>query len=208
MPTASIVRITGFGSAGIIGVLLLLTGYQAACIDRPLPAPGPLGEPRQRELATPRELPAPKGFTITATHEYDVTAVVVSRKRYRLDHEASVCPVDVILAWGPLTEEPNNEAIKWRQGGRWGYWRPLEEATVSTSSIARYAANTHLVPPEDDPATRSAVMALRRGDVVRLSGYLVNIMGDDGWRWSSSRTRTDTGDGSCELFYVTGFENL
>jgi hypothetical protein len=33
-------------------------------------------------------------------------------------------------------------------------------------------------------------------------GYLVEVRGRDGFRWRSSLTREDTGNGACELVWV------
>jgi hypothetical protein len=38
--------------------------------------------------------------------------------------------------------------------------------------------------------------------VVALTGYLVEVRGPDGFRWRSSLTREDTGNGACELVWV------
>jgi len=43
---------------------------------------------------------------------------------------------------------------------------------------------------------------VRIGQVVELHGQLIQADGKDGWRWISSLTRTDTGDGSCEVVWV------
>jgi len=43
---------------------------------------------------------------------------------------------------------------------------------------------------------------VRVGDVVSLDGMLVEADKANGWRWRSSLTRDDTGDGACELVYV------
>jgi len=41
---------------------------------------------------------------------------------------------------------------------------------------------------------------------VKLSGYLVDVRGDDGWSISTSMTREDTGAGACEVIWVEEFE--
>jgi hypothetical protein len=41
---------------------------------------------------------------------------------------------------------------------------------------------------------------------VTASGYLVDIRGADGFTWSTSLSRTDTGDGACEVFWVERLE--
>ena len=46
---------------------------------------------------------------------------------------------------------------------------------------------------------------VKRGDLVRLKGDLVEIKDKD-LVWTSSLTPTDTGDGACELFRVSSIE--
>jgi hypothetical protein len=41
------------------------------------------------------------------------------------------------------------------------------------------------------------------GDIIELRGYLVEVTAPDGWHWRSSLSRTDSGDGACELMWVT-----
>ena len=64
----------------------------------------------------------------------------------------------------------------------------------------------HLVP--SGPAVMSAMARARKGDVVRLNGYLVDIRADDGASWRTSMNRRDTGGGACEIVWVTAFEQM
>ena len=43
---------------------------------------------------------------------------------------------------------------------------------------------------------------MRVGDVVTLEGDLIEADKPGGWKWRSSMTRDDTGNGACELVYV------
>ena len=50
------------------------------------------------------------------------------------------------------------------------------------------------------------------GDHIKIKGYLVNVTASNSkndviW-WNSSTIRSDTGDGACELIYVTDLEFL
>jgi hypothetical protein len=58
----------------------------------------------------------------------------------------------------------------------------------------------HMVPANSNAA--SALDSLHTGQLVRLDGWLVEIDGDDGWRWRSSLSRGDTGNGACEIVLV------
>jgi hypothetical protein len=62
----------------------------------------------------------------------------------------------------------------------------------------------HLIPSTS--RVRDRLEDVRPGNVVRLRGYLVSVSGPNGYTWRSSLTRTDTGAGACELFYVESVE--
>ena len=49
---------------------------------------------------------------------------------------------------------------------------------------------------------------IRVGSLVRIKGQLVAVMGSDGWRWTSSMKRSDTGNGACEIIWVEELEFL
>ena len=59
----------------------------------------------------------------------------------------------------------------------------------------------HLIPGNDE-VDRVMKSDTQKGSIVQFSGYLVSISAKDGWRWKSSLTRRDTGNGACELVWV------
>lgn len=167
---------------------------------------GPYSAPVQQPLDLDLTLAAPDGYTIVPTDTYEVDALILSRARYRWDREADLSPVDFLLGWGVATTEPTLSAVHWSQSGRWGFWQWGGELPIAQRTLENNVANTHIIPDYSDPSLRDELLSLGRGDAVHLSGYLVRITGEDGYRWQSSRSRSDTGDGSCEVFYVTYFE--
>ena len=52
------------------------------------------------------------------------------------------------------------------------------------------------------PDIESKLKKLRPGQIVTARGYLVDIRNADGFHWNTSLSRTDTGDGACEVFWV------
>ena len=85
----------------------------------------------------------------------------------------------------------------------WYRWGP-EGPPIPQSEIIRSSSNMHLIPAND--AVESRIESARRGHIVRLRGKLVRATAPDGWRWNSSLTREDTGNGACELVLVESFE--
>ena len=84
-----------------------------------------------------------------------------------------------------------------------GYRKNMLNARIK--GISQHSSNNHIIAANGDIEMK--VWSIRRGDHVRLKGYLVNLDGNgDGgktYHWHSSTTRNDTGNHSCEVFYVT-----
>ncbi|MDR3685068.1 MAG: hypothetical protein P4L11_15170, partial [Geothrix sp.] len=68
------------------------------------------------------------------------------------------------------------------------------------SEVVSHSANMHLIPSSESVARR--LLSVKPGQLVELRGQLIRADGKDGWRWVSSLSRTDTGDGSCEVVWV------
>jgi hypothetical protein len=68
-------------------------------------------------------------------------------------------------------------------------------------------SNNHLLPADEFIA--AAVKRARKGDQVRLKGWLVSYgIKDTPYSRGSSTVRNDRGNGACEVVYVTEFEIL
>lgn len=143
-------------------------------------------------------------FQLQRRVEFGLTARVLSTRRYRWDREADLSPVDLALGWGLMSDQRVLDEITITQGNRWYFTRCDLPPPLADADIIRNSGNMHTVPAE--PWIEKELLALRRGDVVRLDGYLVDARDASGFTWRTSLTREDTGNGSCELFLVTGIQ--
>jgi len=141
------------------------------------------------------------GYVIEPLASYEVRARVLSIERYRMGREADLSPLDFALGWGPMSDAAVIERLSISQSGRWYHFRWEGPPPIEPSVMAKSSANTHLVPA--DGLVKDRLLNVRKGAVVRLSGYLINVRHSDGWTWRSSLSRDDTGGGSCELMWVT-----
>ena len=141
------------------------------------------------------------GYAIEPLASYEVRARVLSIERYRMGREADLSPLDFALGWGPMSDAAVIERLSISQSGRWYHYRWDGSPPIDPSLMAKSSANTHLVPADD--LVKKRLLDVRKGAVVRLSGYLINVRHTDGWTWRSSLSRDDTGGGSCELMWVT-----
>lgn len=143
---------------------------------------------------------------ITKKAKYDISAEVVSKKKYSKmfgDWTTEISNYDLALAWGQITLPANAKHISYSQRGRWYYYRYSGESAYDGGYISSHSANTHIIHATHN--VLAAIKSLDEGDYVRLKGYLVYVdgfvKGGKVW-WHSSLTRKDTGNGSCEVFYV------
>lgn len=139
-------------------------------------------------------------YTLKLHHQFSITALVLSKKDYFTGREAQLSPVDLALGWGPMSNPNPLRSISISQSNRFYYFRYPSTPPIAHRQIELNSANMHLIPANDDVAR--ALKSVKKGHIVSISGYLVDVKGKDGWYWNSSRTRSDTGNGACELIYV------
>lgn len=158
-------------------------------------------EPVQ-ELLDPPPVFSAKDHQFIARARYDITARVLRKEIYRLDGGADLAPVDLGLGWGAMSDTRVVAQLEFSQMGRFLYWKPKDWTTfpLTPRQTIAQAAQVHAVPA--DAAIDRALRRMRPGQVVHLTGYLVDVRGPDGFRWNTSLSRDDTGDGACELMWV------
>jgi hypothetical protein len=144
-------------------------------------------------------------YTITPLADFVIEARILSRKNYSWDREADIAPIDLALGWGKMSDSLHLAGIDISQRGRWYHWR-AHNMTLSPSEIESSSANMHIIPANKDILKQIRQFPLHA--MIRLEGSLVRADGTHGWTWSSSLTRSDTGNHACELFYVTKVTRL
>ena len=142
-------------------------------------------------------------YEIAPLAEYEVNARVLSTAVYDDDREAQVAPIDFALGWGGMADRELLEQLSVHQDNRWYYvrWRNL---ALDPQDVIANSSNHHLLPANDEVLEQ--LKQVEPGDSVRLKGKLVRITADDGWSWTSSTSRFDTGDGACEVMWVESVE--
>jgi hypothetical protein len=168
-------------------------------VDRP---PGILvpDEPVQVILDDPPRFEA-RGYTFIKRAKYDITARLLRKEVYRIDGGAGLAPVDLGVGWGPLSDSALLDGLEFSQMGRFFYWqRRNADFPVPIPVLISHMAQMHMIPATTD--LEAKLKKLRPGQIVTASGYLVDVRGPDGFAWNTSLSRTDTGNGACELFWV------
>lgn len=170
--------------------------------------PGILIENAPVQLALGKsEEPVQKGkFTLTLLATYSIDARVLHTKHYWSGEIASLAPYDVVVGWGRMSDQGVLDHLKISQGNRFYFWEYVGDSPIPENEIISSSANMHLIPSTF--AVRNTIAFLRSGDLVRMEGWLVQVTAPGMSPWRSSLSRTDTGNGSCEIMLVNSIQSV
>ncbi|HEX9455836.1 MAG TPA: hypothetical protein VGA27_15815 [Candidatus Binatia bacterium] len=186
-------------------ILALMVGFylywERSEIPRPAGVLAP-DEPVQRAAypVTVREI---NGYRVAPLASFDIRARVIRSERYHFGSVADLSPVDLVLGWGAMSDSAVLKQISFSQGGRFYHWW-TSNFPVPRRVIETHSANMHMIPANG--ALARQLKSIRAGNMVHLKGWLVEVTTREGFRWTSSLTREDTGGGACELILVESLD--
>jgi len=143
-------------------------------------------------------------FTMTPVAEYKISGMVVGKETYSTGWDGEISPVDLAIVWGKLAISEYDQYITYSQRNRWYFYQYKAGCPFDNSFVISHSANNHIIPANEN--IHEAVKTIGGKDIVVLEGVLVNIKGTYKGQpvtWNTSLSRKDTGNGSCELFYVS-----
>ncbi|MEE8403378.1 MAG: hypothetical protein V3R93_06460 [Candidatus Hydrothermarchaeaceae archaeon] len=147
-------------------------------------------------------------FILRPVERYEISGKVIGKKSYsRGDPGHLVSPTDVALAWGDLISPEYEGDIKYNMGERqyfFTYYPRKGTKKLTAGYITTHSSDNHLIPANEE--IQKAVSGLKIGDMVTLYGRLVNIEGGnqkgETFNVKTSRSRSDSGPGSCEIIFL------
>src|SRR5689334_18671471 len=145
-------------------------GYWGFTRPHPSAAGDPIdwsGEPLQEPTERPAfEIETREGkITLDPRASFDASAVVASDEHYRFDDGAFLVPVDLVMTWGKLPEEPYKSKVSYGQITRYYFWR-TEATDLDLHYIQTHSANMHMIPADDN--VRRALLSIWTHDPVRV----------------------------------------
>lgn len=127
---------------------------------------------------------------------------ILGSKIYTDDEQAKFSPIDYAVSWGLFAQPEIARHITVNQYNRYLNWK-MDRVPVPIEQAKQMVSNMHIIP--SNPQIAKAIKEVKRGDLVRLQGELVEVRDKD-LIWKSSLTPTDTGDGACEVFRVSSIK--
>lgn len=164
------------------------------------------GEPAQTALQ-PNDSEFDYGqFHLKPLARFELEARVLHRKVYRYDRPAALVPVDLAVGWGAMSDQAVLDRLAISQSARFFWYEWQGQPPLPPNEIVTQATNLHLIPASRELAAQCE--GLRSGELIHLRGLLVEATGPGIGTWRSSLSRTDSGNGACELVWVEEVHHL
>ena len=140
---------------------------------------------------------------------YSISGKVVEKYYYppfRITNK--LARFDIGMIWGPLLAEDLDEQMTFKNTGnrflRYSYKNSLVQKLGSKEAVVNNISNNHVIHSNEH--ILKLIRNIKEGDFIRIEGFLVDVHYTNGTakgHWPTSLSRTDHGDGACEVIYVT-----
>ena len=185
--------------ATVLCIVIAIVGWNY--LHRPIEYPPGVLIPSEPQQTATADAPITLGkFNLKPLAYFAVDARVLHRKIYRWDRQSELVPVDLALGWGSMSDQRVIDRISITQSMRFYWFEYKMPPPISNEEIISHSTNVHVIPATS--AIASMCKSLRVGTLVHLSGDLVEVTAPSFGTWRSSLSRTDTGNGACELMWV------
>ena len=142
-------------------------------------------------------------WELTPRAHFQVVGRVLSRQTYNRDWQSEIAPLDLAIGWGELNDARVDSFVDWSQSGRWYYFRWELNGPYDGTYLSTHSSNIHIIPATE--SLEKVLLKLRKDDRIMLEGQLVDVEATNAekhWQNQTSLTRTDSGNGACEILLV------
>ena len=127
---------------------------------------------------------------------------ILGSKEYSDDEQAKFSPIDYAVTRGLFTEREIASQISINQYDRFLNWK-MARPPIPAQYATQLVSNMHIIPA--NPEIAKAIKKVKRGDLVRLQGDLVQV-NDKNLVWKSALDWNGVGDGACKLIRVESIQ--
>lgn len=127
---------------------------------------------------------------------------ILGSKEYQHDEQAKFSPIDYAVTRGLFTDPAIARQISINQYDRFLNWK-MAKPPIPAQYATQLVSNMHIIPA--NPEIAQQIKKVRRGDLVRLTGDLVQV-NDKDLVWKSALDWNGVGDGACKLIRVDSIQ--
>lgn len=142
------------------------------------------------------------GNTYTTHKKVDAKVRVIEKERYFFDSMSEFSSYDILVGWGQVSDQKNLDYINFKLSNRTfdykNYRLPLDPDLINNQTLL-----WHLIPSSEE--IKSSLFTLRKGHIIEISGYIVDVTTNNGLQWksASSPSITDTFGNRHNIFWIT-----
>ncbi len=129
---------------------------------------------------------------------------ILGSKEYTDDEQAKFSPIDYAVTRGLFTHPEIARQISINQYDRYLNWQ-MAKPPIPAQYATQLVSNMHIIPA--NPEIAKEIKKVKRGDLVRLTGDLVQV-NDKDLVWKSALDWNGVGDGACKLIRVDSIKWL
>lgn len=148
--------------------------------------------------------PVAKGQSISTLKDFQGDFRILGSKTYQTDEQAKFSPIDYAVTRGLFTHPEIARQISINQYDRYLNWK-MAKPPVPAQYATQLVSNMHIIPA--NPEIAKQIKKVKRGDLVRLTGDLVQV-NDKDLVWKSALDWNGVGDGACKLIRVDSIQWL
>lgn len=123
-----------------------------------------------------------ENFIITPKFEMSGTVRVIAKNRYWFENMSGISPFDLLLSWDRMSDEDLLTRMLVSIEDR-SYEVQMAKPPYQQGNIHQHLMMTHTIPATEQ--IQDKISSLRRGQLVSLSGYIVDIENRYGNVWIS-----------------------
>jgi len=153
-----------------------------------------------QKVLSPNKIWQNEEFVYTAVAEFELHSRVLSIRNYGSDDMSEFAPLDIAAGWQQMSDQKIIDKIDIKQQHRWYVWSS-RNIPIPTKEIELNSSNIHIIPESE--IIEDQLDNVIRGNIIFMSGYLVNVNSIETNRsWKTSTKRDDTGGGACEILWL------
>jgi len=119
-------------------------------------------------------------YVIEGLAQFKAKARVLSLERYGGDSQARIAPLDVALGWDKLSDSTTFKGVDVAQTERQVVFESYNPE-LPNKLVATMVVNLHVIGADGEVDKK--LRDLRRGNIVQVEGWLVEVRAQEGWRW-------------------------
>jgi len=138
-------------------------------------------KPKIEKINFPNVIETEK-FIVTPKFKISGTVRVIAKNRYWFEHMSEISPFDLLLSWDRMSNDELLKRMLINIEDR-SYEVQMAKPPYQQGNIHQHLMMTHVIPATEQ--VHDKISSLRRGQLVSLSGYIVDIENRYGNIWIS-----------------------